>query len=89
LSGYPGIYFTEDGHGPTYDVQGFAMLSSQKKIAFAFQSYAFGGTNGVLNASFGSFSSSKGVLKASTAGVEDASSTNSAIRYTFMKPLSP
>ena len=86
LSGYPGIYYTFDGVGPGYEVVGFSMLSSQKKIAFTFQSYAGGGTNGVLNASFGSFStSSTGALKAKTSGVE---SPDTAIRYNFMQPLS-
>ena len=96
LADYPGIYYTFDGQGPGYEVVGFSMLSSQKKIAFTFQNYAGGGTNGVLNASFGSFStSSKGVHKASTSGVEGASvtgatnSTSTAIRYTFMQPLPP
>jgi hypothetical protein len=87
LAGYPGIYYTFDGAGPGYEIVGFSMLSSQKKIAFTFQNYAGGGTDGVLNASFGSFSiSSKGALKASTVGVE---SPDTKIRYTFMQPLSP
>jgi hypothetical protein len=87
LSGYPGIYYTLDGSGPGYDIVGFSMLSSQKKIAFTFQSYAGGGTNGVLNASFGSFStSSTGALKATTTGVE---APDTKIRYNFMQPLSP
>ena len=86
LSGYPGIYYTFDGTGPGYDVVGFSMVSSQKKIAFTFQSYAGGGTNGVLNASFGSFgASSTGALKAKTTGVESPDTT---IRYNFMQPLS-
>ena len=87
LSGYPGIYYTFDGEGPGYEIVGFSMVSSQKKIAFTFQNYAGGGTNGVLNASFGTFSTtSKGALKATTSGVE---SPDTKIRYTFMQPLSP
>jgi hypothetical protein len=85
LSEYPGIYYTFDGEGPGYEIVGFSMLSSQKKIAFAFQNYAPGSTNGTLNASFGSFStSSKGVPKATTSGVE---APDKAIHYTFMQPL--
>jgi hypothetical protein len=82
LSNYPRIYFTQDGIGPSYEIEGFAMVSSQKKAAFAFQSYA--GTNGVLNASFGSLSGSGAKLKASSAGVESPDTT---IRYTFRRPM--
>jgi hypothetical protein len=87
LSNYPGIYYTSDGLGGSYDVVGFSMLSSQKKIAFTFQSYTGDATNGVLNASFGSFSvSSKGALKATTAGIE---APDKRIHYTFNQPLTP
>ncbi len=73
LSNFPGIYWTQDGLGPGYDFSGFAMLSSQKKIAFAFDQAAFGDTNSVRHATFGSFSSSRGINKASTLGVEEPS----------------
>jgi hypothetical protein len=94
LKDYPGIYYTLDGQGPGYELLGFSMLSSQKKIAFTFQSSANGATSGatngasdsVLNASFGTFSNSKGVLKGSTSGVE---SPDTAISYKFRQPLSP
>jgi len=86
LSTYPSIYYTPDGEGPGYSVAGFSMLSAQKKIAFSFQNFAPESTNGVLNASFGSFSNSKGILKANTSGVE---SPDAGISYTFGQPLSP
>jgi hypothetical protein len=87
LSNYPGIYYTSDGQGGGYDVVGFSMLSSQKKIAFTFQNYTGDVTNGVLNASFGSFSaSSTGALKASTAGIQEP---DAPIHYTFKQPLTP
>jgi hypothetical protein len=86
LSQYPGIYYTVDGEGPGYEVKGFSMLSTQKKIAFSFQSFNGGGTDGVLNASFGTFSNPKGVPKASTSGIEFP---NNGITYNFAQPLSP
>jgi len=85
LANYPGIYFTADGQGPGYTLMGFSMVSSQKKTAFAFQSYEGGGTNGVLNASFGSITT-KGTLKATTAGIEEP---DTSIHYTFLQPLPP
>jgi len=71
LGDYAGIYFTLYGQGAGYDMRGFTLVSTRKKIGFAFQSTPWGNTNSVLSASFGSWSSSKKGVRASTVGVED------------------
>lgn len=71
LGEYPGIYFSLDGQGAGYDTLGFTMVSSRKKIGFAFQSTPWGDTNSVLNATFGSWSASKRGIKASATGVQE------------------
>jgi hypothetical protein len=84
LSSYPGIYYTLDGEGASYEFAGFCLLSSQKKVAYAFESYPVGGTNGVLSATFGNFSNGKGGMKASTKGLDPVTGKYS---YTAMQPM--
>ena len=67
------VYYTSDSEGPGYTISGAVLLSSQKKIGFAIQSWATGAESPDVTsyATFGSFSSRKGILKASTKRVQE------------------
>lgn len=70
LGDYP-IYFASGGQGPGYNVDGFCMVSSRKQIGFAMMTTTLDTTNGVLNATLGSLSSSKGNYKTKATGVQE------------------
>ena len=71
IANFPNVYFTADGQGPGFDFYGVSILSTQKKIGFAFVTYPTGSTNSVLGASYGSFSSSRRMTNAVTSGSEE------------------
>jgi len=80
LASYRGIYYIGEGEGPGYSLEGFALLSSRKKIGFVFEAselnYALDPESSEevttsLYATTGSFSSKRGVHKGSTAGVQE------------------
>lgn len=84
LADYPGIFYTLDGQGGAYEFAGFCLQSCQRKVAYAFETYPPGSTNGVLSATFGTFSSKKGSLKTSAKGLDPV---NGSISYTAMQPM--
>lgn len=82
LGDYPSIYFTTNGTGPGYEFEGFAVLSSKKKIGFTFQTYPLDDREGALRATYGSISSSR---KADTKGIEEPGSSI-RLKAVFLNP---
>ena len=71
------IYFTTNGNGPNISFGGVSMVSSQKKIGFAFETFSGVVTNiatasgGTLSATYGPISYPKKNTKANTKGFEE------------------
>jgi hypothetical protein len=84
INNYPNIYWTTDGVGPSYDFYGIAVISKQKEAGFAFQEFT--GSNAVLRATVGSFTSTKKSTKAVTQGVIEP---DTRIRFNATKQPSP
>ena len=96
ITNFPNIYFSADGAGPALIFNAFCMLSSQKKIAFTFETFPAGATDitstteGKLGATFGSFSRSSKATKANTKGFEEPSpGTTLSVPMTFQGVLEP
>jgi hypothetical protein len=72
----PNIYFTTNGNGPGFSFSGVSMVSVQKKIGFAFETFQGVVTNiatasgGMLSAAYGPISYPKKNTKANTKGFE-------------------
>jgi hypothetical protein len=70
LPTYPNIYLVTQGIGPDYSFNGISMLSSQKKIGFAFETTALGSSNTVLSATYGTLSASRKATNVVTKGID-------------------
>ncbi len=76
------VYFTTNGNGPNISFGGVAMVSSQKKIGFAFENFQGVVTNiatasgGTLSATYGPISYPKKGTKANTKGFEEPGITS-------------
>jgi hypothetical protein len=70
VASFPNIYFSTNGTGPGYTLNGVAMLSQRKKIGFSFDSTATG-----LSATYGNFTVTKKLTNAVTKGIEEPTNT--------------
>jgi hypothetical protein len=77
LAGAPNIFFTTNGNGPGFSFGGVSMVSVQKKIGFALETFQGVVTNiatatgGTLSATLGSINYPAKGAKANTKGFED------------------
>ncbi len=81
-SSLPYLFFADGSgsfpSGPGYDVNGWVMVSSKKKIAFAQYEHQWGSTNYIPRASTGPLSVSKKSITAKTKGLDE---TGSALNF--------
>lgn len=84
---FENIYQTGDGTGPGYDFTGYAVVSSQKRMGFAFAELPLGSTNEVLRATVGKVST-KNALTAKTIGTTESSDTAPKLTFdaSFLSP---
>jgi hypothetical protein len=75
---FENIYFTTNGTGPGYTYSGFAVVSVQKKIGFAFQESSSGATNLTLRTTVGK-PTVKNSVSAKTEGI--IANESSGIRF--------